>query len=1048
MLFLSLLINTSMENKSAESMKESISTRPLWRSLDEIEKAPNVAGEFTPAEEGAGLFESNISRRSFMAFASASMALTAAACRRPDQQLVPSIQSLPNHTPGLPLFYSTVYSQGNVAYGAVVKTREGRPLHVRGNPDHPANCGKASTAMMASLLGLYDPDRIRRPRVNSRDVGFPSAVASLAEKIGQVRSEGKRIVVIHDEHCSPSRTAFYSDIESALGNVQFQPFPALLQDNEAIANAAALGIDAELVPDIGRAALVVSVERDILGADKLALHNTVHWAKGRKPGDKSPSMTKLIVAEGTYSLTGANSDKRYRLHPSELESFIAVIESAIVDDKTLGAQLASRVTATVAKVARAVAEELLAAKASGVLLAGRDMSPLAHAMCLNVNMALGSLGDGKILDPTRTLPNSGSKSAALHKLLTDIESGQIGAVIFCGVNPMYSAPLAWQKALSSVPFKGAINIYEDETAKTAQISIPAAHWMESWDDTKWADGTMSIQQPLIAPLNEGVLSVNDILMAVTKLLNEEAFGEYETYYDYLVSRWTETTGSEAELNRVLANGVWQTKSSDGSVVTSQGNTPIKTAIVSLSFNYDSAQALTGDSIPTGLIIRAVPDYMIGTGEYANNGWMQECPDPVTKITWDNVALMSPATAESLGLGSMKSPNHVSTANEKVVIVKTSTGSVQLPVWVQVGMADNYIVTQLGYGREAGGSIATTVGSNAFVLSPGLNSATYMASEGVETVDGARHRIATTQHHHTLSDGRGDRPIAHEITLEELKTGSHELMSHFPNTGHDETGRFQKPLSITPDFVYKGHRWGMVIDMSACTGCSSCIIACQSENNIAIVGKKQVMLGREMHWIRLDRYYSGDMNDPTTMVEPMLCQHCENAPCENVCPVAATTHSPEGLNEMTYNRCVGTRYCLNNCPYKVRRFNFLDYNGSLQSPHDMVFNPDVTLRMRGVMEKCTFCVQRLHEAKWHAKDDGRTRVKDGEAVAACQEACPTGAIIFGDMNDSTSAVTTYRRSMRSFRVLEEMNVRPSITYLARVRNNMQGSVVVDEEKPCC
>jgi Fe-S-cluster-containing dehydrogenase component len=444
-------------------------------------------------------------------------------------------------------------------------------------------------------------------------------------------------------------------------------------------------------------------------------------------------------------------------------------------------------------------------------------------------------------------------------------------------------------------------------------------------------------------------------------------------------------------------------------------------------NVDAISGLAKASVGTGWVLMTVPSNALYDGRLANNGWLQELPDPVTKVTWDNVAMISPAMAVKLGLASSAEDlKALSKANENVVAITTKEGSVELPVLVQPGMADDTIVTQLGYGRTSCGTIGVGIGANAFTL----GACGYHAVESV-TATGARHRIATTQNHHSLGETPGDtqneRNVAQKLMLSDLAA----VTSLEPDYIKDEAG---KPLSIVGEYDYKGHRWGMVIDMSSCTGCSSCVIACQSENNIPIVGKEQVLLGREMHWIRLDRYYSGSLQDPSsTVIEPMLCQHCENAPCENVCPVAATTHSPEGLNEMTYNRCVGTRYCLNNCPYKVRRFNFLNYKDERQ-PLDLVFNPEVSGRMRGIMEKCTFCVQRLHEAKWHARDEGRARVKDGEAITACQEACPAGAIIFGDANDAASRISVARKSERSFHVLAETNTRPSVTYLAKVIND--------------
>jgi molybdopterin-containing oxidoreductase family iron-sulfur binding subunit len=637
-----------------------------------------------------------------------------------------------------------------------------------------------------------------------------------------------------------------------------------------------------------------------------------------------------------------------------------------------------------------------------------------------VNLALGCVGAGNILDPKNTLPNSGEKGTALNAAMADIEAGNVHVALFMDVNPEYSASRAIKTALvNKVKVRAAVNLYEDETAAISNVSIPAAHWLESWGTAVAFDGTFSVQQPMIAPMCDGIPSMQDTLIAVGKKLNAAFLGETSTYADY-VKNMVATVYPTAPWNQVLQDGIIAAGS--------------RTDLI-LGVDLDAPSKLEG-ATTSELYLLTVPSSSLYDGKYANNGWLQELPDPVTKVTWDNVALISPKKAEELGLASDRNdPGSLVKANERVITVTTQNGSIELPVLVQPGLADNVIVTQLGYGRASAGTIGNNVGANAYTVgAPG-----YIAlRSGAVTVTEERHKIATTQNHHSLSEKPGDeenaRNVARSLKLSDIAKGNFEgVDNEYISEGKD--GRYNKPLSIVSEYEYKGHRWGMVIDMSACTGCSSCIVACQSENNIPVVGKQQVVLGREMHWIRLDRYYTGSVDEPTgAILEPMLCQHCENAPCENVCPVAATTHSPEGLNEMTYNRCVGTRYCLNNCPYKVRRFNFLNYKDERQ-PLDLVFNPEVSGRMRGIMEKCTFCVQRLHEAKWHARDNGRARILDGEAVTACQEACPASAIIFGDMNDAKSRVAVARQSERGFHVLAEINTRPAVTYLAKVVNDI-------------
>ncbi len=987
-----------------------------WQSLEQLAGTEQEKGEFSNGHTTGALVDSKVSRRGFMTIMSASMALTAAACRRPVQKLVPTVKSHQTAIPGLPLDYATVYSHRNVAYGALVKSREGRPIKVKGNELHPSNCGTASTEMQASILALYDPERIRRPRVRrgGGSTTYDNAVAKIAAGVQEAADAGKQSVIVIDEHSSPTFSALLADMQSAIPSLSVVTMPAVSGDNAAIANQALLGVNGELVPDLGKARMILCVDADPLGTDKLALHHTGRYAARRTPSSENPSMSTLMVAEAQYSLTGANADRRMRLHPSQLEAFLAVVEQNVVGGSAIGSDLASAADEATRTAAAEAAAALKTAQGEAVVLAGRHLSPRANAMALNITNALDGIGAGKVIDPSHVLPNSGATGDAISQLQSDLESGSVHTLIFVGVNPEYSAGRSFRSAMVKAPIRAAINLYEDETAGICDISIPGSHWLESWGDAVSYDGTLSVRQPLIAPMNDGVASTEDTLMSIARTVNASAFADTETYYDYVKARW-------------VANGDWQTVLRDGVYTPTVG----EQAATSSMFNATPGIALASSSVPTGQVVMTVPSLALYDGQLSNNAWLQEMPDPVTKIVWENVALVSPQTAISMGLAESMAPKVLADANGKVVTVTTDNGSVDVPVWVQPGMADDVVALSLGYGRTAGGDVANGKGVNAYQVAGGV-AVGYVAASSITAIQGALHKVACSQDHHTLDDGSGQRPVAKTLTVGDVEAKDFSsLNEHFPGAGED--GKYIEPLSIVSDYEYKGHRWGMVIDMSSCTGCSSCVIACQSENNISVVGKEQVLVGREMHWLRIDRYYNGDMEDPSTVVEPMLCQHCENAPCENVCPVAATTHSPEGLNEMTYNRCVGTRYCLNNCPYKVRRFNFLNYNKEVPSPMDLVFNPDVTVRMRGVMEKCTFCVQRLHEAKWHARDEGRARVKDGEAVTACQEACPAGAIIFGDTNDPESRVSKARYGERGFRVLSELNVRPQVTYLAKVRN---------------
>jgi molybdopterin-containing oxidoreductase family iron-sulfur binding subunit len=984
------------------------SSNTPWKSIDGLAQTTGESSEFTPGTTTHALTDSTVSRRGFMALVSASMALTAAACRRPEQKLVPSVKSLQNATPGLPMYYASVYAHRNVAYGAVVKTREGRPIKVKGNEQHPVNCGTANAEMQASLLSLYDPDRIRRAKIDGQQVSYDAAVTKISGAITDAQAAGKKVLVFIDEHCSPSYTQLLNDFVAAVPNASVVFLPAISRDNTAIANNAVIGVNGEIVPDLSKASVIVSVDADFLGTDLAALYHTGRFAARRSPSKNGPAMSHLTVVEANYSTTGMNADVRVRTSASEIENFLSELQNVIKGGTSSN------------KHAAAAGARLKKAGSSGVVMAGAHLSAKAQATALVINAQLGNIGAGSIIDPKNTLPNSGEKGTALKAAIADIEAGNVHAALFMDVNPEYSASRSLKSLLvNKVKVRAAINLFDDETATLASVSVPAAHWLESWGTAVAFDGTFSVQQPIIAPMCDGIPSMQDTLIAVGKKINAAFLGEVTTYADY-VKNMVATVYPAASWNQLLQDG--------------QIPAGARTDLV-LGIDLDAPSKLSG-AAASNLYILTVPSSSLYDGKYANNGWLQELPDPVTKVAWDNVALVSPKKAEELGLTSDRNePSLLVKANERVISITTQNGSIELPVIVQPGLADNVIVTQLGYGRTNAGTVGNNVGANAYVL--GTTGYIALRNDSV-TVTDERRKVATTQSHHSLSERPGDeenaRNVARTIKLSDINKGNFEAVENeYISDGKD--GRYNKPLSIVSAYEYKGHRWGMVIDMSACTGCSSCIVACQSENNIPVVGKDQVILGREMHWIRLDRYYTGSVDDPTgTILEPMLCQHCENAPCENVCPVAATTHSPEGLNEMTYNRCVGTRYCLNNCPYKVRRFNFLNYKDERQ-PLDLVFNPEVSGRQRGIMEKCTFCVQRLHEAKWHARDNGRSRVLDGEAVTACQEACPASAIIFGDMNDQKSRVATARQNERGFHVLAEINTRPSVTYLAKVINDV-------------
>jgi molybdopterin-containing oxidoreductase family iron-sulfur binding subunit len=963
--------------------------KQYWRSLEELSDTPQFR-EWLHREfpENASEMTDSTSRRTLLKLMAASFGLAGlTACSRPVEKILPASQSPEHSIPGNPLYYSTVISLGGYAAGLLVEAHEGRPTKIEGNPEHPSSRGAASAFAQGSLLGLYDPDRSKTVLKDGRTAGWNEfhqfAKAHFAPPaIGS----GERLRFLSQTVNSPSFEAVRAHALRVFPAAKWVEYEPLSRD-EALAGAElAFGRPVETHYRFDRADVVISLDCDFLGLDVPSVVSIRDFAGRRRVESGEDSMNRLYVVESQYSITGAMADHRRRMRSGEVRDFAFELAREL----NLAPNGLSILQANPSrKFVAAVARDLNAHRGRCLVVAGPRQPAVVHALAHWMNQALGNVGKTVHYTETAARP----QLPALKDLVADIAAGGVDTLVILGGNPAYNAPadLDFTAHLKKVPTTIHLGLEADETAALAKWHLPEAHYLESWGDGRALDGTASLQQPLIRPLYDGRTTA-EVLAAVSGYKDQRA---YDIVRNYWTAQWP-AAESEKKWRRSLHDGVIR-----------------NTALANVQIAVDTkrvAAARNSFAQPAakGLEITFVPSAGTYDGRFANNGWMQEAPDPITKLTWDNAALISPATARALGL-----------ELGDVVALQREGRELEAPVFVLPGHADNSISLALGYGRTRAGRVGKGVGHDSYRIR--TSSGFHFASDVSIRRTGRKHQFAVTQEHHSLEG----RPLVREATLEEYREDPHAVHK----AAHGE-----ELFSIYGEHSYaKGNQWGMAIDLNACIGCNACLVACQAENNIPIVGKDQVRRGREMHWIRMDRYFSGGEDDPQVLYQPVACQQCETAPCESVCPVAATSHSSEGLNDMVYNRCVGTRYCANNCPYKVRRFNFLDWHKGSKEVETMVFNPDVTVRMRGVMEKCTYCVQRIEEVKARAKLEGRRPIRDGEIKTACQQTCPAEAIVFGNINDPNSRVSKLKQQDRDYAMLGELNTRPRTTYLAKLRN---------------
>ena len=1022
-----------------------------WRSAADRAGAPGMAAlrhhEFAPGAAPADEDEAT-SRRTFLKVMGASAALAGlTGCRRPVETIVPYARKPQEVIPGLPNYFATAMPLGGVGHALLVQSHEGRPVKVEGNPEHPVSRGASDALAQASVLQLYDPDRSRHIHTRDAATAEPGRAdwARFVSAAAGLRSQG-RLVVLAEPTSSPTALALRDGLLAAVPGAQWITLGAHGDDHEELGLQAAFGRPARPLTRFSEADVIVSFDGDFLGDARAGVWNGREYAESRRADTRRPGrapMSRLYVAESTMTTTGGMADHRLRMKAGQVPFFAAAVAAALGIDT--GAR--ASVTAEQQAIVVAIVQDVRAAGGRAAFVAGPTQPPAVHALVAALNGRFGA-------QTTTYLDTEATPVApvgpAVQALVRDMNAGAIGTLVMLGTNPVYTLPagLGFAEALQRVPVSIHHGLYRDETGQLATWHLPAAHYLERWGDVRALDGTLSVVQPLIAPLYADVHS--DI-----ELLNVLATGRNNAGYDLVRRTLAGRLGGIAG----TPEDAWRTVLHDGFI----GGTAY--AAIGGASGVPNMAGLTPPAAgDLELVFRTHPS--LHDGEFSNIAWMQEAPHPITKTTWDPVALVSAATATRLGLGQSEDKGKAYCS-----VAEFSTGAGQtarMPVWIQPGHPDNSATLYLGYGRNLAsertiadrGIVERVFNRDADVYRPGpvahLAGATLEGgptaarAEAIRSLAnfavfpgatlrkvGTGYLVASTQDHGSMEG----RAIIRTATVEEYRADpkfaqeEDTFVENTPWEAYPPLWGDQNSASEDPrigQWIYSDNQWGMTIDLNACSGCNACVVACQSENNVSTVGKDQVSRGREMHWLRLDRYYVGDEDDPGMIVQPMMCVHCENAPCEQVCPVNATAHSPDGLNEMTYNRCIGTRYCANNCPYKVRRYNFYNWTKTLPIEVQMANNPYVTVRYRGVMEKCTFCVQRIRQTQQYAHIEDRP-LRDGEVVTACQQACPAGAIVFGDLRDPNSAVSRSKASPRNYAVLGELAVKPRLTYLARLRN---------------
>ena len=933
----------------------------------------------------------------------------------PKEEIVPYVRQPEDIIPGKPLFYATSMTHQGVATGLLVESHMGRPTKIEGNPEHPGSLGGTDVFLQASVLDLYDPNRSQTVLHDGRISSWDAFVAEMGNQRAALANKGTGLHILTETVISPTLGAQLQKLLKQFPEAKWHQYEPCGGDSAREGSRLAFGRPLNTVYRMDQANVIVSLDADFLVSGPGHVRYTREFASRRTIEGTSANLNRLYVAESMPTSTGAMADHRLRVRSSEVEGLARQLAAAI------GISLAGGTAAGQSSIpqhwVQAVARDLTKNRGASLVIAGETQPPIVHALAHAMNDALQNAG--KTVYYTESLEaNPVNQTESLHELVKALNGGQVNLLIILGGNPVYNTPVDFNfaSALMKAPARVHCGLYNDETGILCNWHVPAAHYLESWSDGRGYDGTVGIVQPLIAPLYGG-----------------------RTYHEMVAT----LTGDEALSNRDIVRAYWQTQRpeqgqafEDFWQVSLHDGLMAKTALppIAVPLGRDFLQQAPAPSHPQPNELELVfrHDPTIFDGRFAGNGWLQETPKPITRITWDNAIMMSPATAAHHGL------NH-----RDYVILRCGGREVKGGVFLAIGHVDNAVTVHLGYGRTRvpqpnvtvgpAGNLGSGYGFNAYLLRS--SAAPWIANAPVHIENtGQKYEFAAIQHQYLISNKgvESDDESVNAFKRDMVQVATIDEFRRDPNFARVPGDQEHKDQSLYQNYEYTGYAWGMAIDLNKCVGCNACVVACTSENNVAVVGKDQVERGRIMQWIRIDTYFHGGIEEPETYFEPLPCMQCENAPCEYVCPVGATTHSSEGLNDMTYNRCVGTRYCSNNCSYKVRRFNFYLFSDYVSPSLYGVRNPNVTVRSRGVMEKCTYCVQRINAAKIRSAEEDR-QVRDLEIQTACQQACPAGAIIFGNINDKNSHVTRWKGQSRNYVLLADLNTRPRTSYLARVRN---------------